>query len=123
MAPCEENETSPLCPCTTGSAICSPPLLSRMALPGTTLTLPFLSSSQIAILQLIEAGKLTLDSPVHTWLPELTPPLQVLDSISADGTPVFHTTDTPILIKQMLNQTSGFGQEFGPEVSGWKKWT
>lgn len=38
-----------------------------------------------------------------------------------DGTPRFEENTKPITLLQLLNQSSGFGIEFGKEVQAWKK--
>ena len=76
---------------------------------------------QIAILQLIEKGVITLDTPMSTFFLELKPPLRIIDSFSSSGEPRYRTTEKEITIKAMLNQSSGFGQEFGDKVTLWKK--
>ncbi len=47
----------------------------------------------------------------------------VLESFDADGKPIFVESTTPITVRMMLNQTSGFGMEFGQKVQQWKKVT
>lgn len=63
--------------------------------------------SKIAALQLVEQGKITLDTPVETVLPELANPVVVTAHDEA-GRPV---TTTPakgkITLGQLLNHTSG----------------
>lgn len=85
---------------------------------------PFMISNRTTktgYLQLIDRGILTMD----TVLSEKFPPLaaashRVLDSFDAEGKPVFVAANKPITVKMMLNQTSGFGMEFGPKVQQWK---
>lgn len=73
-------------------------------------------------LQLVDAGKLTLDTNMR----ELFPPLdaaasQIIKDFDEAGKPIMEKNHAPVTLGQMLNQTSGFGMEFGDKVSSWKK--
>lgn len=82
------------------------------------------STSQVAALQLIDRGILTLGIPASRYIPELSTPLQLLDSIDpSTGEPKFTTTNEEITVLSLMNQTSGFGSEPGELVSGWKAWS
>jgi CubicO group peptidase (beta-lactamase class C family) len=61
----------------------------------------------VAAMQLVEQGKLTLDAPIGTVLPELADP-QVLEGFEADGTPRLRPAARPITLRHLLTHTSGF---------------
>lgn len=67
------------------------------------------SFRKIAALQLVEQGKVQLDSPVHTILPELANPV-VLES---SGTPElgFKPAEHSITLRQLLNHSSGLAYD------------
>lgn len=64
-----------------------------------------------AALQLVERGKLDLDSPATKWLPELDQ-AQVLDGFDAAGQPRTRAPKRAITLRHLLTHTSGFGYEF-----------
>ncbi|KAF8649414.1 hypothetical protein AX16_005855 [Volvariella volvacea WC 439] len=64
----------------------------------------------IAALQLIEQGRLNLDTHVGNILPELASPL-VLDGRKESGEPRLRPARSPILIRHLLNHTSGIVYE------------
>jgi methyl acetate hydrolase len=61
--------------------------------------------TSVAVMQLVEAGKVRLDEPAATYLPELGA-VQVLEG------GVLRAPKTPITVRQLLTHTSGFGYEF-----------
>jgi methyl acetate hydrolase len=61
--------------------------------------------TSVAVMQLVEAGKVKLDEPAATYLPELAK-VQVLDA----GT--LRPQKTPITVRHLLTHTAGFGYEF-----------
>jgi CubicO group peptidase (beta-lactamase class C family) len=61
--------------------------------------------TSVAVMQLVEAGKLKLDEPAATYLPELGA-VRVLD----DGKQ--RPPKSPITVRQLLTHTAGFGYEF-----------
>lgn len=61
--------------------------------------------TSVAVMQLVEAGKVKLDEPAATYLPELSN-VQVMDS----GT--MRPPKNPLTVRQLLNHTAGFGYEF-----------
>ena len=66
----------------------------------------------VATLRLVQAGRLNLDDPVATWLPELAD-RQVLRSPEApldDTVPM----STPITVRHLLTNTSGYGMTTTP---------
>jgi CubicO group peptidase (beta-lactamase class C family) len=65
---------------------------------------------------------------LDTDMTVLYPPLkdaskQILTGFDGQGQPQFKSDDKPITLLQMLNQSSGFGMEFGETVQAWKKVT
>ena len=66
--------------------------------------------TSVAAMQLVEAGKLKLDAPASTYVPELRD-VRVLDG----GT--LRPPKTPITLRQLLSHTSGFSYEiFNKEI-------
>ncbi|KAK8843525.1 hypothetical protein IAR55_007185 [Kwoniella newhampshirensis] len=76
--------------------------------------------TSVAVLQLVQNGTISLDTPVSRYLPELSTPLRVFKRLDDDGRPVYDSTHTEITIAMMLNQTAGFGAEFKEKVVAWK---
>ena len=75
-------------------------------------------------LQLVDRGVLTLETDMRPLFKPLgDASARVLTGFDEEGQPLFKPNSTPITLSQMLNQTSGFGKEFGEIVSGWKKVT
>lgn len=76
-----------------------------------------------AALQLVEQGKLDLESPASKWLPDLGK-VQVLEGWNADGTPKLRAPKRAITLKHLLTHTAGFSYEFTSEdVIKWQKAT
>ena len=61
--------------------------------------------TSVAVLQLVESGKVKLDEPARTYVPELGK-VQVLDAGK------LRDPKSPITVRQLLTHTSGFGYEF-----------
>jgi methyl acetate hydrolase len=61
--------------------------------------------TSVAVMQLVEAGKVKLDEPASSYLPELGA-VQVLDGER------LRAPATPVTVRQLLTHTSGFGYEF-----------
>ena len=65
-----------------------------------------------AVMQLVESGRVKLDEPVATYLPELSQ-LQVLEEFdAATGKAHLRPPKTPPTVRQLLTHTSGFAYEF-----------
>ena len=83
--------------------------------PMTTDTVCWIASMTKAItstaaMLLVEQGRLTLEGPITTALPELAQP-QVLESFSVDGEPKLRAAARPITLRHLLTHTSGFGYD------------
>ena len=61
--------------------------------------------TSVAVMQLVEAGKVRLDEPAATYLPQLAK-VRVLENGK------LRAPKTPLTVRQLLNHTSGFGYEF-----------
>jgi CubicO group peptidase (beta-lactamase class C family) len=61
--------------------------------------------TSVAVMQLVESGKVRLDEPAGTYAPELAK-VQVLDGGK------LRPPKTPVTVRQLLTHTSGFGYEF-----------
>jgi methyl acetate hydrolase len=64
-----------------------------------------------AALQLVEEGRLDLDAPARTYVPEIGE-LKVLDGIDDDGTPRMRDPKREITTRMLLTHTAGFGYDF-----------
>lgn len=67
-----------------------------------------------AALQLVEAGKLSLDGDLSDLLPDLKG-LEVLEGFDAEGKPRLRPARGPVTLRQLLTHTSGFGYPFTHE--------
>lgn len=65
----------------------------------------------LAAMQLVEAGRISLDAPVADVLPELADP-QVLTGFDAAGKPQLRPAKRPLTLRHLLTHTSGFGYFF-----------
>jgi methyl acetate hydrolase len=63
--------------------------------------------TSVAAMQLVEQGKLKLDEPAATYIPELGS-LQVLHGFDSAGKPVLKPATKPVTLRRLLTHTSGF---------------
>jgi methyl acetate hydrolase len=61
--------------------------------------------TSVAVMQLVDAGKIALDAPAATYVPELGA-VRVLDGAT------LRPPKSPVTIRQLLTHTAGFGYEF-----------
>jgi methyl acetate hydrolase len=68
--------------------------------------------TSVAVMQLVESGRVKLDEPAATYLPELSQ-VQVLEQFDAStGKAKLRPPKTPPTVRQLLSHTSGFAYEF-----------
>ncbi len=65
----------------------------------------------VALMQLVQEGKVRLDDPVKKYVPEISE-IKVLEGFDADGQPKLRSPRTDITIEMLLLHTAGFGYEF-----------
>lgn len=58
-------------------------------------------------MQLVEQGKLDLDSPISRWIPSAAK-LQVLDGFDADGKPQLRAPTREVTLRDLMTHSSGF---------------
>src|SRR5580693_2663078 len=64
-----------------------------------------------AVLQCVEEGKLDLDAPAKTYVPDIGK-LEVLDGFGAEGTPKLRAPKRDITIRMLMLHTAGLGYDF-----------
>lgn len=72
-------------------------------------------------LQLVDRGTLSLDTDMRKVFAPLDAAASRIITGFEDGQPEYETYDGPVSLLSLLNQTSGFGKEFGDKVQQWKK--
>jgi CubicO group peptidase (beta-lactamase class C family) len=64
-----------------------------------------------ACMQLVEQGRIDLDSPAQKWVPRLAE-ARVLEGFDAAGQPRMRAPKRAITLRHLLTHTAGFGYEF-----------
>ena len=72
--------------------------------------------TSVAVLQLVEAGKVKLDASAGDYLPEIAQ-VQVIDHLDAKtGAASLRPPRTPVTVRQLLSHTSGYGYSLFDQV-------
>ena len=76
--------------------------------------------TSVGVMQLVESGRVKLDEPAATYLPELSQ-VQVLEEFDANtGKAKLRSPNALPTVRQLLSHTSGFAYEFfDPELHGY----
>ncbi|KAJ9114884.1 hypothetical protein QFC20_001256 [Naganishia adeliensis] len=78
--------------------------------------------TSVAYLQLVDKGILSLESVLSEYYPPLKEAMRrVFRGVDEQGQARWEPAASPVTLRMMLNQTSGFGMEFLEGVAGWKK--
>jgi methyl acetate hydrolase len=67
--------------------------------------------TSVAVMQLVENGRVKLDAPASSYLPELSE-VQVLEGFDSVGKPALRRPRTIPTVRQLLTHTSGFVYDF-----------
>ena len=70
--------------------------------------------TSVAVMQLVEQGKIALDNPVGAYLPRFRD-VEVLDGFDADNNPILRSAKSAVTVHQLLTHTSGFVYEIWNE--------
>jgi len=70
--------------------------------------------TSVAVMQLVEQGKVKLGSPVGDYLPHMKE-AEVLEGFDADNNPILRPAKTAVTVHQLLTHTSGFVYEIWNE--------
>ena len=72
--------------------------------------------TSVAIMMLVDEGKLKLDDDVAKYLPKYKDPLVISKFNAADGTYETRPAKRPITIRHLLTHTSGIGYGFASQI-------
>jgi methyl acetate hydrolase len=65
----------------------------------------------VALMQLVEEGKVSLSDPVKNYVPEISE-IGVLEGFDADGKPITRAPKTDVTLNHLMLHTAGFCYEF-----------